>query len=68
MFVDTDPFLFSGEVCGAMVRLSRSPIVNVTSGGGETGFFVIQEHAGMAQKRASESQIPQSLLPRQTPR
>ena len=41
MFVDTNPFLFSGNVCGAMVRLSRSPIVNVTSGGGETGFFVI---------------------------
>jgi hypothetical protein len=41
MFVDTNPFLFQGKVCGAMVRLSRSPIVNVTSGGGETGFFVI---------------------------
>jgi hypothetical protein len=43
MFVDTNPFLFSGKVCGAMVRLSNSPVVNVTSGGGETGFFVIQE-------------------------
>jgi glutathionylspermidine synthase len=43
MFVDTNPFLFSGTVCGAMVRLSNSPIVNVTSGGGETGFFVIHE-------------------------
>jgi hypothetical protein len=42
MFVDTNPFLFRGNVCGAMVRLSSSPIVNVTSGGGETGFFVIQ--------------------------
>jgi hypothetical protein len=41
MFVDTNPFLFRGLVCGAMVRLSDSPIVNVTSGGGETGFFVI---------------------------
>src|SRR4029450_12446919 len=45
MFVDTNPFLFSGKVCGAMVRLSNSPIVNVTSGGGETGFFVIHEQA-----------------------
>jgi hypothetical protein len=44
MYVDTNPFLFSGKVCGAMVRLSNSPVVNVTSGGGETGFFVIQEH------------------------
>ncbi len=41
MFVDTNPFLFRGTVSGAMVRLSQSPIVNVTSGGGETGFFVI---------------------------
>jgi uncharacterized circularly permuted ATP-grasp superfamily protein len=43
MFVDTNPFLFCGKVCGAMVRLSTTPIVNVTSGGGETGFFVITE-------------------------
>jgi hypothetical protein len=43
MFVDTNPFLFRGKVCGAMVRLSASPIVNVASGGGETGFFVIHE-------------------------
>jgi glutathionylspermidine synthase len=43
MFVDTNPFLFRGKVCGAMVRLSAKPIVNVTSGGGETGFFVLQE-------------------------
>jgi hypothetical protein len=45
MFVDTNPFLFRGKVCGAMVRLSASPIVNVTSGGGETGFFVIAAKA-----------------------
>ncbi len=42
MFVDTNPFLFRGKVCGAMVRLSNSPVVNVTSGGGETGFFVLE--------------------------
>jgi uncharacterized circularly permuted ATP-grasp superfamily protein len=45
MFVDTNPFLFRGRVEGAMVRLSESPIVNVTSGGGETGFFVIEGEA-----------------------
>ena len=45
MYVDTNPFLFRGRVCGAMVRLSDSPIVNVTSGGGETGFFVIEGEA-----------------------
>lgn len=43
MYVDTNPFLFRGEVEGAMVRLSDTPIVNVTSGGGETGFFVLEE-------------------------
>jgi len=43
MFVDTNPFLFRGKVCGAMVRLSSSPVMNVTAGGGETGFFVIEE-------------------------
>jgi hypothetical protein len=42
MFVDTNPFIFRGAVDGAMVRLSDSPIVNVTSGGGETGFFVLE--------------------------
>jgi hypothetical protein len=42
MYVDTNPFLFSGRVEGGMVRLSDSPIVNVTSGGGETGFYVIE--------------------------
>jgi len=45
MYVDTNPFLFRGKVCGAMVRLSLSPIVNVTSGGGETGFFVLDSES-----------------------
>lgn len=42
MYVDTNPFLFCGRVEGAMVRLSQLPVVNVTSGGGETGLFVIE--------------------------
>lgn len=42
MYVDTNPFLFRGRVEGVMVRLSDSPVVNVTSGGGEAGFFVIE--------------------------
>ncbi|MEK6283873.1 MAG: hypothetical protein AABN95_26265 [Acidobacteriota bacterium] len=45
MYVDTNPFLFAGRVEGAMVRLSDSPVVNVSSGGGETGFFVIEGEA-----------------------
>ncbi|HEX4949902.1 MAG TPA: hypothetical protein VFZ34_24765 [Blastocatellia bacterium] len=43
MFVDTNPFLFRGKVDGVMVRLADTPIVNVTSGGGETGFFVLED-------------------------
>ncbi len=42
MFVDVNPFLFNGKAEGALVRLSTSPIVNVTTGGGETGFIVIE--------------------------
>jgi Glutathionylspermidine synthase preATP-grasp len=42
MYADLNPFVFRGKVNGAMVRLSDSPIVNVTSGGGETGLFVIE--------------------------
>ena len=42
MYVDTNPFLFRGRVEGAMVRLSGSPVVNVTSGGGEAGLFVLE--------------------------
>lgn len=46
MFVDTNPFIFRGQMHGAMVRLSDSPLVNVTSGGGEAGFFVIEGSVG----------------------
>jgi hypothetical protein len=45
MYVDTNPFLFDGRAEGALVRLSGSPLLNVTSGGGETGFFVIEGKA-----------------------
>jgi len=46
LYVDTNPFLFRGRVEGAMVRLSGSPVVNVTSGGGEAGLFVLEERLG----------------------
>lgn len=45
MYVDTNPFLFGGRVEVAMVRLSDSPVVNVSSGGVETGFFVVEGEA-----------------------
>lgn len=53
LYVDTNPFLFRGRAHGAMVRLSGSPIVNVTSGGGETGFFVIEGAVGGRTGRAA---------------
>ncbi|MET0646691.1 MAG: hypothetical protein ABW208_08710 [Pyrinomonadaceae bacterium] len=46
MYVDTNPFLFRGRMEGAMVRLSGSPVVNVTSGGGEAGLFILEERLG----------------------
>ena len=46
MYVDTNPFLFRGRAEGALVRLSGSPVVNVTSGGGEAGLFVLEESPG----------------------
>lgn len=46
MYVDTNPFLFDGRVEGALVRLADVPVVNVTSGGGETGFLVIEGETG----------------------
>ena len=46
MYVDTNPFLFRGRMGGAMVRLSASPVVNVTSGGGEAGLFILEERLG----------------------
>jgi hypothetical protein len=46
MYVDTNPFLFRGRMEGAMVRLSGSPVVNVTSGGGEAGLFLLEERLG----------------------
>jgi hypothetical protein len=46
MYVDTNPFLFRSHMEGAMVRLSVSPVVNVTSGGGEAGLFILEERIG----------------------
>ena len=53
MYVDTNPFLFGGRVEGGMVRLSDKPVVNVSSGGGETGFFVIE--GANSKKRAANT-------------
>ena len=75
MFVDTNPFLFRGKVCGAMVRLSATPIVNVTSAAARPGFLFCSKqansrllHGGSNAKEAHKSQIAQSLLRRETPR
>jgi uncharacterized circularly permuted ATP-grasp superfamily protein len=43
LFVDFNPFLFQNEVEGALIRLSASSLLNVTSGGGQTALLVLEE-------------------------
>ncbi len=43
MFVDFNPFLFHNEAEGALVRLSSSSLLNVTSGGGQTALLVLED-------------------------
>jgi uncharacterized circularly permuted ATP-grasp superfamily protein len=43
LFVDFNPFLFQNEVEGALIRLSASSLLNVTSGGGVTALLVLEE-------------------------
>ncbi len=43
LFVDCNPFLFQNEVEGALIRLSASSLLNVTSGGGQTALLVLEE-------------------------
>jgi uncharacterized circularly permuted ATP-grasp superfamily protein len=43
LFGDFNPFLFQNEVEGALIRLSASSLLNVTSGGGETALLVLEE-------------------------
>jgi uncharacterized circularly permuted ATP-grasp superfamily protein len=40
---DCDPFLFLGRARGAMVRVSPSPLSNVSAGGGVTGLLVLDD-------------------------
>jgi len=42
MFVDFNPFLFHTEPEGALIRLSTSSMLNVTSGGGQTALLVLE--------------------------
>lgn len=42
MFVDFNPFLFRNRVEGALIRLSSSSLLNVTSGGGQTALLVLE--------------------------
>jgi hypothetical protein len=43
LYVDFDPFLFQNEVEGALIRLSASALLNVTSGGGQTALRVLED-------------------------
>jgi uncharacterized circularly permuted ATP-grasp superfamily protein len=42
LYVDFNPFLFNNKVEGALVRLSASSLLNVTSGGGQTALLVLE--------------------------
>ena len=42
-YVDLNPFLFENKVEGALVRLSAAPLLNVTSGGGQTALLVLED-------------------------
>jgi len=42
LFIDFNPFLFNNEVEGALIRLSPSSLLNVTSGGGQTALLVLE--------------------------
>jgi uncharacterized circularly permuted ATP-grasp superfamily protein len=44
MFIDFNPFLFHNRVEGALIRLSSSALLNVTSGGGQTALLVLEGH------------------------
>jgi len=43
LYVDYNPFLFQNEAEGALIRLSASSLLNVTSGGGQTALLVLEE-------------------------
>ena len=43
MYVDLNPFLFENKVEGALIRLSAGPLLNVTSGGGQTALPVLED-------------------------
>ena len=43
MFIDFNPFLFHNETEGALIRLSNSSLLNVTSGGGQTALLVLED-------------------------
>jgi hypothetical protein len=43
MYVDLNPFLFENKVEGALIRLSSGPLLNITSGGGQTALLVLED-------------------------
>jgi hypothetical protein len=43
LYVDLNPFLFQNEVEGALIRLSATALLNVSSGGGETALLVLED-------------------------
>ncbi|MEK6334280.1 MAG: circularly permuted type 2 ATP-grasp protein [Acidobacteriota bacterium] len=43
LYVDFNPFLFHNEAEGALIRLSSSSLMNVTTGGGQTALLILED-------------------------
>jgi hypothetical protein len=50
MLVDLAPYLYRGQLCGYLTRLSATGLANVTSGGGQVPAFRISPRAPRAKK------------------
>jgi hypothetical protein len=67
VYFDLCPFLFAGRMEGAMVRLSRGPVSNVSAGGGVSGLLIVDTRidaridgaapGGMASARAEPPDV-----------
>jgi hypothetical protein len=54
VYFDLCPFVISGRACSAMVRLSRSPLTNVSAGGGVSTVYLVDDAKDASAARAPE--------------
>jgi hypothetical protein len=57
LYFDVCPFLFAGRTEGAMVRVSATPVSNVSAGAGIAGLLIADEGAGAAGEWAGEASL-----------